>query len=39
MDYKLGFNGTDVGEGWLIFDTPEAEIGVHLGSPRLCVSE
>ncbi len=26
---KLGFNGTDVGGGWLIFDTPEADIGVH----------
>ena len=26
---KLGFKGTDVGEGWLIFDTPEADIGVH----------
>jgi len=26
---KLGFTGTDVGGGWLIFDTPEADIGVH----------
>ena len=26
---KLGFKGTDVGEGWLIFPAPEAEIGVH----------
>ena len=26
---KLGFSGTDVGGGWLIFDTPEADIGVH----------
>lgn len=26
---KLGFNSTDVGEGWLIFDAPEADIGVH----------
>ncbi|MCA1575050.1 MAG: VOC family protein [Acidobacteria bacterium] len=26
---KLGFNGTDVGGGWLIFDTPEADLGVH----------
>ena len=26
---KLGFSGTDVGDGWLIFDTPEADIGVH----------
>jgi hypothetical protein len=26
---KLGFSGTDVGEGWLIFDVPEADLGVH----------
>lgn len=26
---KLGFSGTDVGEGWLIFDLPEADMGVH----------
>jgi len=26
---KLGFDGTDVGDGWLIFNTPEADIGVH----------
>ena len=26
---KLGFTGTDVGEGWLIFDAPEADLGVH----------
>ena len=26
---KLGFRGTDVGEGWLIFDAPEADLGVH----------
>jgi len=26
---KLGLQGSDVGEGWLIFDTPEADIGVH----------
>jgi catechol 2,3-dioxygenase-like lactoylglutathione lyase family enzyme len=26
---KLGFPFTDVGEGWLIFDAPEADIGVH----------
>ena len=26
---KLGLSGTDVGEGWLIFDTPEADLGVH----------
>jgi len=26
---KLGFHATDVGEGWLIFDLPEAEMGCH----------
>jgi hypothetical protein len=26
---KLGFAATDVGDGWLIFDLPEAEMGVH----------
>src|ERR1700741_2418861 len=26
---KLGFPFTDVGEGWLIFDLPEAEMGCH----------
>ena len=26
---KLGFRGTDVGGGWLIFDVPEADMGVH----------
>jgi catechol 2,3-dioxygenase-like lactoylglutathione lyase family enzyme len=26
---KLGFSATDVGEGWLIFDLPEAEMGCH----------
>lgn len=26
---KLGLTGTDVGEGWLIFDAPEADLGVH----------
>jgi hypothetical protein len=25
----LGLRGTDVGEGWLIFDAPEADLGVH----------
>ena len=25
----LGFTFTDVGEGWLIFDAPEADMGVH----------
>jgi len=26
---KLGFPATDVGQGWLIFDLPEAEMGCH----------
>ncbi len=26
---KLGFSYTDVGDGWLIFDLPEAEMGCH----------
>ncbi len=26
---KLGLQGKDVGDGWLIFDAPEADLGVH----------
>lgn len=26
---KLGLTGTDVGEGWMIYDAPEADLGVH----------
>ena len=26
---KLGMQGNDVGGGWLIFDAPEADLGVH----------
>ena len=26
---KLGLPGSDVGDGWLIFDAPEADLGVH----------
>jgi hypothetical protein len=26
---KLGLHATDVGDGWLIFDLPEADLGVH----------
>lgn len=26
---RLGLPGSDVGEGWLIFDPPEADLGVH----------
>lgn len=25
----IGFTSTDIGEGWLIFDLPEADMGVH----------
>jgi catechol 2,3-dioxygenase-like lactoylglutathione lyase family enzyme len=25
----LGFEGVDVGDGWLIFDMPEADLGFH----------
>ena len=31
---KLGFDSfTDVGGGWLIFDLPEADMGVHPADP------
>jgi predicted enzyme related to lactoylglutathione lyase len=30
---KLGFPFTDVGEGWLIFDLPEADMGCHPAGP------
>jgi catechol 2,3-dioxygenase-like lactoylglutathione lyase family enzyme len=26
---KLGFKGFDVGDGWLIFNIPEADMGCH----------
>jgi hypothetical protein len=29
----LGFPGSDVGDGWLIFDLPEADLGVHPSDP------
>lgn len=31
---KLGLHSTDVGEGWLIFDLPEAEMGCHPEDPE-----
>jgi hypothetical protein len=31
---KLGFPYTDVGEGWLIFDLPEADMGCHPAGPE-----
>ena len=33
---KLGFPFTDVGEGWLVFDLPEAEMGCHPAGPEGC---
>jgi hypothetical protein len=30
---KLRFSCTDVGDGWLIFDLPEAEMGCHPANP------
>lgn len=30
---KLDFDATDVGDGWLIFDMPEADLGVHPTDP------
>jgi catechol 2,3-dioxygenase-like lactoylglutathione lyase family enzyme len=29
MRDKLGFKARDIGEGWLIFDIPEADMGCH----------
>ena len=26
---KIGLSATDVGDGWLIFDLPEADMGCH----------
>jgi catechol 2,3-dioxygenase-like lactoylglutathione lyase family enzyme len=31
---QLGFPATDVGEGWLIFDLPEADLGCHPADPE-----
>lgn len=31
---KLGFSFTDVGDGWLIFNLPEADMGVHPADPE-----
>ena len=31
---KLGFPATDVGDGWLIFDLPEADMGCHPADAR-----
>ncbi len=30
----LGFSFTDVGEGWLIFNLPEADMGCHPADPE-----
>ncbi|MDB5306987.1 MAG: hypothetical protein JWO38_1189 [Gemmataceae bacterium] len=31
---KLGFPAADVGDGWLIFDMPEADMGCHPADPQ-----
>lgn len=31
---KLGLTATDIGEGWLIFDVPDAEMGCHPADPE-----
>lgn len=31
---KLGFDGVDVGGGWLIFDMKEADLGCHPAAPE-----
>src|SRR5262245_44900199 len=31
---KLRFPFTDVGDGWLIFDLPEADMGCHPADPK-----
>ena len=31
---KLGFPFTDVGDGWLIFNLPEADMGCHPADPE-----
>jgi catechol 2,3-dioxygenase-like lactoylglutathione lyase family enzyme len=33
---KLGLPATDVGDGWLIFDLPEADLGCHPAEPDQC---
>jgi catechol 2,3-dioxygenase-like lactoylglutathione lyase family enzyme len=30
---KCGFAAHDIGDGWLIFDVPEADMGVHPADP------
>jgi hypothetical protein len=30
---KIGLHATDVGQGWLIFDVPDAEMGCHPADP------
>ena len=32
--HVLGFPFSDVGDGWLIFDMPEADLGVHPIDPK-----
>jgi predicted enzyme related to lactoylglutathione lyase len=30
---KLDLKATDVGDGWLMFDAPEADLGIHPADP------
>jgi catechol 2,3-dioxygenase-like lactoylglutathione lyase family enzyme len=32
---KLGFPYSDIGHGWLIFELPEADMGVHPAGPEV----
>jgi hypothetical protein len=34
LRYKLGLRASDVGDGWLIFDLPEADMGCHPADPQ-----
>src|SRR5262245_5264871 len=31
---KIGLRSVDVGDGWLIFDAPEADLGCHPADPK-----
>jgi hypothetical protein len=31
---KLGFKSSDIGDGWLIFDLPQADLGCHPADPE-----
>ena len=36
---KLGFRANDLGDGWLIFDLPEADMGCHPADPSRAQGE